>query len=69
MLYGLAFSSYHFAIALGADLPLAWEVASTEQALIGIGGAFILYVSLSFCTSSDYNQNKAFIRKANILKK
>ncbi|MFD2696694.1 sodium:solute symporter [Mesonia sediminis] len=69
MLYGLAFSSYHFAIALGADLPLAWEVASTQQALVGIGGAFILYVSLSYCTSSDYNQNKAFIRKANILKR
>ncbi len=66
MLFGLFFSSYNMLVALGLDLPVAWEIASTEQAIIGISASLLLYVSISFLTTDDYEKNKRFIQKANV---
>ncbi|MDT7829681.1 sodium:solute symporter family protein [Pricia sp. S334] len=69
MIFGLLFSSYNLMVALGTDLPVAWEIASTEQALIGITGSLTLFVVLSFLTTDDFEKNRAFIRKANVFHK
>lgn len=47
MVFGLLFSSYNLAIALGAPLPSAWEIASAQQAMIGILGALFIFVAVS----------------------
>lgn len=67
MFFGLLFSSYNLMVALGADFPIAWEIASTKQALIGISISLALYVFISLFTKDDYAKNRAFIKKANIL--
>ena len=67
MLFGLLFSTYNLLVALGLELPVAWETASTEQALIGISISFFLYVIFSFLTEGDMEKSKKFIAKANIL--
>lgn len=56
-------------VALGADLPVAWEIASAKQAIIGISISFILYVGISLVTTPDTEKSLKFIRKANILGK
>lgn len=69
MVFGLIFSTYNLLVALGVDLPIAWEIASAKQALIGISISFILYVSVSYLTKKDLEKSTQFIRKANILNK
>ncbi|MDG4951441.1 sodium:solute symporter family protein [Weeksellaceae bacterium KMM 9724] len=69
MLFGLIFSSYNLMVALGVDLPVAWEIASVTQALIGISVSLILFVTVSLFTKNDTEKAKAFIEKANILNK
>ncbi len=66
MIFGLLFSSYNLAVALGAPFPVAWEIASVTQALIGLGASLLIYVSVSFCTKPDKIKSRAFIRKANM---
>ncbi len=66
MIFGLLFSSYNLAVALGAKFPVAWEIASVTQALIGLGMSLLIYVSVSFCTKPDKIKSRAFIRKANM---
>lgn len=67
MLFGLFFSTYNLLVALGVNLPTAWDIASAKQAIIGISISLILYVGCSFLTKDDYEKNKRFIQKANIL--
>ncbi|WP_310991554.1 sodium:solute symporter family protein [Aequorivita marina] len=67
MLFGLVFSTYNLLVALGVDLPIAWEIASVQQALIGISISLGLYVGVSLLTKSDTEKSRRFIRKANIL--
>lgn len=67
MLFGLLFSTYNLFVALGVDLPVAWEIASVKQALIGISISLMLYVGVSYLTKDDTEKSKNFIRKANIL--
>ena len=69
MIFGLLFSTYNLTVALGADLPVAWEIASAKQAIIGISISFILYVGISLVTTPDREKSLKFIRKANILGK
>jgi SSS family solute:Na+ symporter len=69
MLFGLVFSSYNLLVALGAPFPVAWEIASISQAVIGISISLILYVGFSFITKNDLEKSKSFIKKANILNK
>lgn len=66
MLFGLLFSTYNLIVALGADLPIAWEIASAKQAIIGISISFVLYVGISLCDSPDLEKSRRFIRKANV---
>lgn len=67
MIFGLVFSSYNMLVALGLKLPTAWEIASAEQAIIGISISFVLYITTSFLTKSDVQKSSSFIKKANIL--
>ncbi len=69
MLFGLFFSTYNMLTALGAPFPTAWEIASTEQAIIGISASLIIYFSVSLLTKDDYEKNKRFIKKANVFGK
>lgn len=47
MIFGLLFSSYNMLIALGVGLPAPWEIASTEQVLVGIAASLAIYISVS----------------------
>ena len=67
MLFGLIFSTYNLIVALGVDLPVAWEIASAKQAIIGLSISLFLYIGVSFFTKDDLEKNKRFIRKANIM--
>ncbi|EGV42841.1 sodium:solute symporter family protein [Bizionia argentinensis JUB59] len=66
MLFGLTFAFYNLAVALGADFPVAWEIASAKQAVIGISISFVLYVGISLLTPADTEKSLRFIRKANV---
>lgn len=66
MLFGLVFATYNLMVALGLDLPVAWEIASAKQAIIGISISFILYVGISLATKADTEKSLVFIRKANV---
>lgn len=67
MLFGLVFSSYNLLVALGVNLPVAWEIASVTQALIGLSISLLLYVGVSLFTKGDIEQSKRFIKRANVL--
>jgi len=69
MLFGLLFSTYNLLVALGVNLPTAWDIASAKQAIIGIIISLVLYIGCSLLTKDDYAKNREFIRKANILNK
>lgn len=69
MLFGLFYSSYNLLVALGLDLPIAWEIASAKQAIIGVSVSLVLYVGVSLFTRPDYEKSKTFIRKANLFGK
>lgn len=66
MLFGLVFATYNLMVSLGLDLPVAWEIASAKQAIIGISISFILYVGISLATKADTEKSLVFIRKANV---
>lgn len=53
MFFGLIFSTYNLLVALGVSLPIAWEIASVTQTLIGVSISLILYLGLSFMTKND----------------
>ena len=69
MLFGLLFSSYNLLVALGIDIPVAWEIASAKQAIVGILISFVLYVGISLASYEDQDRKKAFIKKANLMNK
>ncbi|MBA6152856.1 sodium:solute symporter family protein [Gelidibacter gilvus] len=66
MIFGLLFSSYNLFVALGADFPVAWEIASAKQAIIGISISFVLYVGISLLTPAKTEKSIRFIQKANL---
>ncbi len=68
MIFGLLFSSYNFAVALGAEFPVAWEIASAEQAIVGIVASLVIYIAVSLLTKPTYEQADRFIEDAQILK-
>lgn len=51
MLFGLFFSSYHFAAAMGAPLPTAWETASVVHAIVGISLSTLIFVVVSLVSN------------------
>jgi len=63
MIFGILFSTYNLFVALEVAVAAPWEIASTQQAIIGMSISFLLYVVVSLVTS---NSSKAtlFIKKA-----
>ncbi len=61
MIFGLCFSLYNMLIALGADMPVGWEIASAEQALVGISASTVIYFSVSLLWKEDRNKANKFI--------
>lgn len=47
MVFGFLFSLYNLLHALGVPLPIAWQLASATQALVGMTLSFALYVGVS----------------------
>ncbi len=64
--FGLLFSGYNLAVALGLNLPVQWEIASMKQALIGMSLSFIIYITVSLITKSEESKANKFIQKAAI---
>ncbi len=69
MLFGLLFSSYNLLVALGVGLPVAWEIASATQAIVGVVSSLIIYVVVSCVTRPDYQRADRFIHDADIIKR
>ncbi len=67
MLFGLMFSSYNLAVALGFNLPIAWKIASIKQVAIGMTASLVIYIVVSLLTKGDVKKSKAFITKAKLL--
>ncbi len=67
MIFGLIFSSYNLAVALGARLPIGWEISSVEQALIGMGSSLVIFVSISLFTKDHNNKADLFIKAADLI--
>lgn len=63
MIFGLLFSCYNLASALGAPFPVAWEIASAPQAIVGICSSLLIYISVSLLSKSENDKASAFIRK------
>ncbi len=66
MIFGLVFSTYNMLAAIGVPLPVAWEIASTEQAIIGICCSIVVFVTVSLSTKPETEKAVAFINLANI---
>lgn len=69
MIFGFVFSTYNLIVAMGVNLPVAWEAASAKQAIIGILGSLLLFVLVSLFTKDDKEKSRRFIEKANVLNK
>ncbi|MFI3322722.1 MAG: sodium:solute symporter family protein [Rikenellaceae bacterium] len=68
MLFGLIFSTYNMFAALGANIPIWWEIASPLQAIIGICSSLLIFVVVSYFTKGDNKKAKEFIEKAGIIR-
>lgn len=68
MIFGLVFSLYNLCVALGANFPTLWKIASTEQAIIGMCTSFIIYMCVSLVTKPNKEKAEKFIKTANIIK-
>ncbi len=68
MIFGLLFSSYNLAVALGAELPTAWRTASAEQAIVGIASSALIFVIVSLLSPPNYEKATKFIERAAIIK-
>ena len=67
IVFGLLFSSYNMLIALGVKLPSVWEIASVEQALIGMLASAIIFVGVSLLTKPEIEKSTQFIKKAGMV--
>ena len=67
IVFGLLFSTYNLLVALGVKLPTPWEIASVQQAAVGMIGSAIIFVLISYLTQSEPEKAKAFIEKAGMV--
>lgn len=67
MIFGLLFSTYNLIVALGIDLPIAWEIASAKQAIVGLLISLVLYVMISVITKVDQSKSIDFIKRAGLI--
>ncbi|MFI3269622.1 MAG: sodium:solute symporter family protein [Rikenellaceae bacterium] len=68
MVFGLLFSSYNLLVALGVGLPVAWRIASAEQAIVGVVCSALVFVVVSLLTKPDYERAERFIRRAGVVR-
>ena len=54
-------------VALGLKLPTAWEIASVEQALIGMVTSAIIFIGVSLLTKPETEKAEQFIKKAGMV--
>ncbi|MFR9542727.1 MAG: sodium:solute symporter family protein [Rikenellaceae bacterium] len=66
MIFGLVFSLYNLLVAVGVNLPTAWDIASTKQAIIGIVSSFIIYVVVSLLTKPNNEKSDNFIKTVDL---
>ncbi len=67
MIFGLLFSTYNLAVALGAKLPVCWEIASARQAIIGVSISAIIYFGVSLITKDDNSKADNFIKETKLI--
>ena len=67
IIFGLLFSTYNLLVALGFALPTAWDIASVEQAIIGMITSALIFVSVSLLTKTETEKAEQFIEKAGML--
>ena len=68
MIFGLIFSTYNMFAALGFPLPVAWKIASTEQAIIGICCAIIIFIITTLLTKQNPEKADKFVDLAQVFK-
>ncbi len=68
MIFGLIFSLYNLIVALGAQLPTYWQIASSTQAIVGMCSSAVIYIVVSLLTEPEYQKADAFIKKVAIVK-
>ncbi|RXQ90992.1 sodium:solute symporter family protein [Ancylomarina salipaludis] len=68
MLFGSLFSLYNLAVALGAQLPLAWEIGTAKHVLVGMLGSALVYFIASFFSKAEPDKSASFIAKAALKK-
>jgi len=66
MIFGLTFSMYNLLVALDVPLPVAWEIASVRQAIIGMGGSLAIYTLTSLLFRNENGQGTEFIRQSGL---
>jgi SSS family solute:Na+ symporter len=64
MVFGLIFSTYNLLVALGLELPTAWEIASVKQAMYGMGGSLIIFITVSLLSNGNDAKADTFIKQA-----
>lgn len=68
MIFGLIFSSYNLLVALGVELPVAWEISSAPQAIVGVTCSLIIYLVVSLATKPNLEKADRFIHDTQIIK-
>jgi len=68
MLFGTIFSLYNLAVALGAKLPLPWEIGTAKHVLVGMLGSALVYFIASFLSKAEPEKSASFIAKAALKK-
>lgn len=63
IVFGLIFSTYNLLVALGVNLPVAWDIASVQQAAIGMSGSAVIFVTVSLLTKKESAKAEAFWKK------
>ncbi len=64
MVFGTVFSLYNLAVALGAKLPLPWEIGTAKHVLVGMLGSALVYFIASFLSKAETSKSALFIAKA-----
>uniref|UniRef100_UPI003569953F sodium:solute symporter family protein n=1 Tax=Ancylomarina sp. TaxID=1970196 RepID=UPI003569953F len=66
MIFGTIFSLYNLAVALGAKLPLPWEIGTAKHVLIGMLGSALVYLIASLVSKAETSKSAVFIAKADL---
>jgi SSS family solute:Na+ symporter len=64
VLFGIIFPLYNLLSKMGIDVPICWDIGSTKQAIIGMGGSFVIYVAVSLLTRQEYSKASKFMKVA-----